>query len=167
LADAPEPARGGTSIAFCAETERLYRMNGFDGKSEQGGAVDIYNPETDAWTSKRFNPDGVEGPAQRSVSALLALRIAGQPWLLTLFGERDPSILGHAGAGKMLGDVWAFDLKSESWVEVEAVGDELPVPRGWFAADLVAENTIVVHGGLNEENERLGDVWLGTLTMSE
>jgi hypothetical protein len=27
-----------------------------------------------------------------------------------MFGERDPSSLGHAGAGKMLTDVWAFVL---------------------------------------------------------
>lgn len=33
--------------------------------------------------------------------------------------------------------------------------------RGWFDADVVrdlAENMIVVHGGLDESNKRLGDV---------
>jgi hypothetical protein len=41
----------------------------------------------------------------------------------------------------MLRDMWAFDIESQKWEEI------------------VAENTIVVHGGLGESNERLGDVW--------
>ena len=38
--------------------------------------------------------------------------------LLTLFGERDPSSLGHQGAGKMLGDVWMYDIALATWSEV-------------------------------------------------
>jgi hypothetical protein len=33
---------------------------------------------------------------------------------VTIFGERNPSSLGHAGAGKMFGDVWAYDIAGES-----------------------------------------------------
>lgn len=163
LADAPDPPRGGTSIAFCPEIERLYRMNGFDGKTEQGGNLDVYNPETDCWTSIAYHADGIEGPEARSVSALLCVTIASQPWLLTLFGERDPSNLGHAGAGKMLSDVWAWDVKGEAWTRVENTGLESPECRGWFAADLLGDHSVVVQGGLNEANERLGDVWVGKL----
>lgn len=167
LADAPEPARGGTNIAFCPETERLYRMNGFDGKTEQGGSLDVYNPETDCWTSIAYRADSKEGPEPRSVSALLCVTVAGQPWLLTPFGERDPSSLGHAGAGKMLGDVWAWDVKGEAWTRVENTSAESPEPRGWFAADLLGDDTVVVQGGLNEGNERLGDVWVGKLAQMD
>lgn len=160
LASAPEPPRGGTSIAFTDGL--LYRMNGFDGKTEQGGSVDIYSPETNSWSSHVFAPDGVNGPEPRSVSALLPVRVHGQVFLVTLFGERDPSALGHQGAGKMLNDVWAFDVKESTWKQVDTLGSEVPCPRGWFAADAY-DNMIMVQGGLDESNGRLGDVWVLSL----
>jgi len=163
LADAPDPPRGGASVAFCAENERLYRMNGFDGKTEQGGSLDVYNPESDCWGSIAFAADGKRGPEARSVSSLLCMGVGDQAWLVTMFGERDPSSLGHAGAGKMLGDVWAWNIKGEIWTKVEAEGQSQPEPRGWFATDLLSDDTVVVQGGLSEANERLGDIWIGRL----
>ncbi|CAI7653938.1 unnamed protein product [Penicillium manginii] len=157
LAPAFDPPRGGTSIAFA--DGKLYRMNGFDGNSEQGGSVDIYAPETNSWTSHSYQPDGKSGPTPRSVASLLPIRLAGRSFLVTLFGERDPSSLGHQGAGKMLRDMWAFDIESQKWEEIVAEDSDLPFARGWFDADIAGENTIVVHGGLGESNERLGDVW--------
>ena len=164
LASAPDPPRGGTSIAF--SDGLLYRMNGFDGKTEQGGSLDVYSRDTNAWTTHTFSADGKSGPGPRSVGALIALRIGGRPSLLTLFGERDPSALGHQGAGKMLGDVWSFDVESKVWNEIQVRGDKdgslergVPAARGWFAAESVG-NDVVVQGGLGESNERLDDAWL-------
>lgn len=157
LTPAPNPPRGGTSIAFI--DGKLYRMNGFDGTTEQGGSLDIYSPEKNAWMSHAFVPDGKAGPTPRSVSALLPVRIGGTACLVTLFGERDPSSLGHQGAGKMLSDVWLFNIDSQKWNQVEVHGEVLPDARGWFAADVIDENKILVHGGLGESNERLADVW--------
>ncbi|KAJ5232838.1 hypothetical protein N7468_005794 [Penicillium chermesinum] len=157
LAPAFDPPRGGTSIAFVEGL--LYRMNGFDGKSEQGGKLDIYSPAENSWISHSYSPDGKAGPTPRSVSALLPLRLGGRPFLVTLFGERDPSSLGHQGAGKMLDDVWIFDIHEKIWQHVSLEGDELPLPRGWFDADTLGEDAIIVHGGLGESNERLGDIW--------
>lgn len=159
LAAAPGPARGGTSITFAGG--RLYRMNGFDGKCEQGGVLDVYSPETNSWTSHGFVSDGKAGPTARSVSTLLPVTIDGKKYLVTLFGERDPSSLGHQGAGKMLRDVWVFDIESKTWEEVEVKGDGgvLPDARGWFDADVLGEDAAVVQGGLGEDNERLRDVW--------
>jgi hypothetical protein len=157
LAPAFDPPRGGASIAFT--DGKLYRMNGFDGNTEQGGSVDIYSPETNSWDSHVYSPDGKAGPTPRSVSCLLPVRLEERSFLVTLFGEHDPSSLGHQGAGKMLSDIWAFDTRSKKWEEVVAQGDQLPLARGWFDADVVGTNTIVVHGGLGESNDRLGDVW--------
>ena len=160
LADAPAPPRGGTSIAFSGGL--LYRLNGFDGETEQGGTLDIYDPATDSWSSKAFAPNGAAGPTPRSVSALLPITIGGNASLVTLFGEHDPSSLGHQGAGKMLGDVWAYDIGLGRWQEVAVTnhGSERPLPRGWFAADVVLGEKIVVQGGLGESNERLDDLWV-------
>ncbi|KAB5582671.1 kelch repeat protein [Coniochaeta sp. 2T2.1] len=162
LPSAPAPARGGPSIAVY--NGKLYRMNGFDGVTEQGGAIDIYDITQKVWLpSVRFQPDGHEGPEPRSVSALVALVIADRGFLLTMFGERDPSALGHMGAGKMLGDLWAFDIEQEEWANLEFQGDTTPAPRGWFDADVLRDedgsNAVIVHGGLAEDTSRLGDVW--------
>jgi hypothetical protein len=150
-------------VAFCGGEDLLFRMGGFDGKKEIGGSVDVYNPVNDHWTSRRFEADGKAGPEARSVGSLVNLRPedGGKSWLVTAFGERDPSSLGHAGAGKMLGDVWAYDISEGTWTEVEQVGDEIPQPRGWFAAEALGNDGIVVQGGLAEDNSRLGDVWVG------
>jgi N-acetylneuraminic acid mutarotase len=157
LAPAFDPPRGGTSITFA--DGKLYRMNGFDGKTEQGGNLDTYTPETNSWDTHVYTPDGKQGPSPRSVSALLAISVKGRSYLITLFGERDPSSLGHQGAGKMLGDVWGFDIENKKWEQVDLQGSELPLARGWFDADIAASNSILVHGGLGESNDRLGDVW--------
>lgn len=161
LADAPAPARGGASIAF--HQGLLYRMNGFDGKTEQGGSLDVYNPTNNTWTSLQYLADGVSGPAPRSVCTLLPLVISGKLSLVSLFGESDPSSLGHQGAGKMLGDVWAYYIDSATWSKVAAKGADAsngPPPRGWFDADVISQSEILVVGGLGETNERLSDAWL-------
>jgi N-acetylneuraminic acid mutarotase len=158
LADAPGPARGGTSLAY--SQGRLWRMNGFDGKVELGGTIDVYDIATDRWETITYDADGKTGPTARSVCALLALDVNGKPSLVTLFGESDPSNLGHAGAGNMLGDVWLFDIHSKQWRAVETEG-MVPPPRGWFDADVLEGRTaILVTGGLKATNERLDDAWI-------
>ncbi|KAJ4292603.1 hypothetical protein N0V90_009266 [Kalmusia sp. IMI 367209] len=163
LADAPAPQRGGTSIAYSGG--KIYRMNGFDGTTEQGGSIDIYDIASNTWSTERFEADGNNGPEPRSVCVLLPVRIAQKDKLLTLFGERDPSSLGHAGAGKMLSDVWVYDIVENWWTKLEPSGsDGVPDPRGWFDADVVkaaeGNDSVVVHGGLGENNERLTDLWV-------
>lgn len=157
LPTAPAPERGGTSITYAQG--KLYRINGFDGKTEQGGAVDVFDIAENKWHTIKFEPDGVSGPSPRSVSCLVAVSVNKKQSLVTMFGERDPSNLGHAGAGKMLSDVWLFDIASHTWKEVHAQG-EAPSPRGWFDADVYHDAAIVLHGGLAESNARLGDLWL-------
>ena len=116
LASAPGPPRGGTSITFAEG--KLYRMNGFDGAKEVGGALDIYDPASDSWGTKDFNPDGKAGPGARSVAVLIPIKRHDGVYLVTMFGESDPSSLGHQGAGKMLSDVWAYSLQTEKWLPV-------------------------------------------------
>jgi N-acetylneuraminic acid mutarotase len=157
LASAPPPSRGGASIAYV--DAKLYRINGFDGKTEQGGSVDVFDIGQGAWSSVQYQPDGKQGPECRSVSVLVPVCIGGKAHLVTAFGERDPSSLGHAGAGKMLSDTWAFSIEEGKWSKVQDAGQEKPEPRGWFDADAMDDDAIIIHGGLNEDNKRLGDVW--------
>ncbi|KAF2128043.1 galactose oxidase [Dothidotthia symphoricarpi CBS 119687] len=162
LPDAPAPHRGGASIAY--KSGKLYRMHGFDGTTEQGGSIDIFDISSNTWSTETFNPDGNDGPEARSVSVLLPVRLAQKDKLITLFGERDPSSQGHAGAGKMLSDVWIYDISENWWTQLHPEGtDGVPDPRGWFDADVVknedGNDSVVLHGGLGGDNERLKDVW--------
>lgn len=161
LATAPGPSRGGTSIAFAQG--KLYRMNGFDGETEQGGALDVYDPETDSWETKTFSADGKTGPGARSVAALVPVSIEHRTSLVTLFGESDPSSLGHQGAGKMLSDIWAYSIEKGTWSPVLPRSEHFPDARGWFDADVASldgKDSIAVAGGLGESNERLNDLWV-------
>lgn len=165
LPSAPGGGRGGTSIAL-SSCGKLYRINGFDGKIEQGGTVDVYDLEQGKWSSIEYKPDGVNGPEPRSVSAFVPMTTStGRELLVTLFGEGAPSDLGHAGAGRMFADVWAWDVSAKHWhhVEFEAQGAS-PLRRGWFDADVWASadgngDRVVVHGGLHDDNRRLDDLW--------
>lgn len=162
LSSAPDPPRGGTSIAYT--DGRIYRMNGFDGKTEQGGSLDVYDVAKDSWDTITYPADGKSGPGPRSVAALLPVKTHGSTSLVTLFGESDPSSLGHQGAGKMLSDIWAYSLEKGAWSQVETSGGQ-PDARGWFDADVVTidgKDNIAVGGGLGESNERLDDLWLLT-----
>ncbi|KAJ3534987.1 hypothetical protein NM208_g7319 [Fusarium decemcellulare] len=156
LAPAPGPARGGASIAF--SNGKLYRINGFDGKTEQGGSVDVFDIAAGSWSTISYKPDGINGPEPRSVSTLLPVTVQGKVYLVTMFGERDPSSLGHAGAGKMLSDAWAFGVQEGVWQKVETES-EVPNARGWFDADVAKDEAgndiIVVHGGLVNDVQEL------------
>jgi hypothetical protein len=79
---------------------------------------------------------------------------------VTLFGELDPSALGHEGAGKMSDYIWKYDIEGNEWSQIRVGAGDKPAPRSWFAADALGEGKIVVHGGLDEDNTRLGDVWI-------
>ena len=112
-----------------------------------------------------FEADGVKGPGARSVAGLVPVVVSGERlYLVAVFGEAGPSSLGHEGAGKMLGDVWAFDVEGEKWVRVNDTqsgsGSERPAPRGWFGAAAAGPGRLAVVGGLGEDNERLGDAWV-------
>lgn len=116
-------------------------MGGFDGKTEQRGMLDVYDPVEKSWMSIVYAPDGKEGPEARSVATLQTVKTpGGRDVLVTTFGERDPSALGHGGARKMLTDVWAFDVEKQTWSAVKVSGkDGLPPARGWFDADTLKQ----------------------------
>ena len=63
---------------------------------------------------------------------------------MTLSGELDQSLLGHQGAGKMLSDVWVFEIGSstslcDDLLEEEDGRSKKLVARGWLTADVVKE----------------------------
>lgn len=214
LPDAPEPARGGASLAFARN--RLWRHGGFDGKGEIGGQVDYLRiakatfddshtkqaaeiatiPETDKWEMIVTNGTEEIAPGPRSVAGLHPITTGqGRNYILCLLGEKDPSSNGHEAAGQFWSDVWSFQIQptgmtgasfkdaarqlvgaktaENTWAPVDVPEyskteghAEHPGPRGWFASACDADfdpMSVVVWGGINAENQRLGDGWIFTV----
>ncbi|KAK0553603.1 hypothetical protein OC846_002444 [Tilletia horrida] len=164
----------------------LARWGGFSGE-ELGGPLDIFDPSSNEWTSYPVHLSTAEQePPKRSVHGFVpfktapALSLAGGEQtrvLAVLFfgeGEGAPKELGHDGAGKFLSDVYLLTASAAasaspnfSFVPISlqpaSSFTKTPEPRGWFAFDAVSTGPsslqIVIHGGLNEANERLHDAW--------
>lgn len=212
LADAPGPARGGTSLTY--GQGKVWRFGGFDGKTELGGQLDFMEMPSKTrsettpsalvkseWNSIPFDFSTKEAhsntvPPNRSLAAFQHVTMGlGRDYLLLALGEGDPSSIGHAGAGKFWQDVWCYQLPASSatpasvkdairetlpdtgtskgqWAKVEITELEVGADeklggkwtgRGWFGScgvGDVAKSGLIIWGGIDEENERLGDGWL-------
>ncbi|KAK0522732.1 hypothetical protein OC835_006476 [Tilletia horrida] len=103
-----------------------------------------------------------------------AVRVLG----VLFFGEGEgaPKELGHDGAGKFLADTYLLTTPSiptnpasptfafaPIHLAPASSFTKTPQPRGWFAFDARSTGErslqIVLHGGLNAQNERLADAW--------
>lgn len=174
LADAPGDPRGGSAIAHCANSNKVWRFGGFNGKTEVGGVIDYLDLTPglrDAqWQSITFADDAV-APGREDASSLAkssaypgarsvtGLHVLAEGQLITFFGEGKPSPTGgHDAAGNFWGDIWLFNPATRTWTEVEQQG-EGPGERGWFGSDTY-HNGVVVWGGLNGQNERIADGWV-------
>lgn len=158
LPSAPGFPRGGTS--FVALNSVLLRFGGFSGE-ELGESIEIFDPAANQWTSRPFT----HGPGKRSVAALVP-----HPYLSTkvvlLFGEKSPSSDGHNAAGKFWSDIWLYDYQKDTWELAELENTHLLADGGvgWTAAAVNNKtNEIIVWGGLNNRNERIGNAWKLTL----
>ncbi|KAG2454804.1 hypothetical protein HYH02_000636 [Chlamydomonas schloesseri] len=86
--------------------------------------------------------------------------------LLVYGGEVDPSDKGHDGAGDFCASLMEFGARGPAaaaaaggWRPLEAGGDS-PGPRGWFAATTTPDGRLLLHGGLDGNNQRLGDMYV-------
>jgi N-acetylneuraminic acid mutarotase len=145
---ADRPSVRGGAMLFAPSEKEVYVICGFAGK-ELG---DAWKFDVDMGSWQQIPTGGM--PA-RSVAA--CANVDGRAWIFG--GERDPSADGHKGAGHMRDDVYVFDPKDASFTAVECDGVK-PVARGWMEWAPINGNTLLLVGGLSEENKRLSDVYL-------
>jgi Kelch motif len=170
---APGKARGGTSLAVSkSRIYRYGGFNGEGEEGGQvdflqlavdtfadlsgEGQGEIALTSKSPWDSLVFDTDAQlnylakesgarEAPGNRSVAGLHTITIGmGREYLVLLLGERDPSSMGHDGAGKFWEDVWAFQVPPEgntlaSWKDatLQALGRE--TGEGQWSQILVAD----------------------------
>jgi N-acetylneuraminic acid mutarotase len=136
--------RGGAGIAYTLNN-KIGLFGGYDGAHELND-FHVYDVLNDEW-----HESGVITPPKRSVHGMCAI----DNTIVILYGERDPSSLGHDGAGKFLNDVWTYNYESNKWIEIKS--DTKPLARGWFQVSQWG-GKVVLSGGLDENNQRLDDL---------
>ncbi|GBE77465.1 hypothetical protein SCP_0103400 [Sparassis crispa] len=188
LAPAPDPVRGGTSLAMASPNQGgvvLVRYGGFSGYElpSEAGSLDVYSIEEDKWFTVQPKADSEHGsPGSRSVHGFAPFQSTSPSLVdavaLLFHGERDASTLGHAGAGTFWHDVWLLtkqkaDGVTDGWAwkkaEVTATNAtsesilSVPEGRGWLGStawvDDKGNSRIVMHGGLLSSNERSDELW--------
>jgi len=152
LPDAPGDERGGPGL--CRTATSLFRFGGYNGKHEIGD-LDILDCREETVGEWATAAKATQSPGARSVCGFHAV----DDRLVLLFGEGKPSPTGgHDAAGTFWDDVWVYDTTTKTWEMAEQHGDKLQ-ERGWFASDVWGDK-VVVWGGIDSANQRLGDGWI-------
>ena len=177
------PARGGSSLVALPATDedptpRLLLVCGFNGE-QLGDLWEFSLPSSSAlvhdtvvqgqWVDVTAQQQG-DVPSARSVAAVTAV---DEHTVFLFGGESVPSDDGHEGAGEFTNDAYILDTRTTTWTQIDSgssIGsggsggndDGRPTPRGWSGAATVSveggEEVLVV-GGLDRNNARLGDAW--------
>ena len=156
--------RGGAGLFV--NGREAFVVGGFTGK--ESNDVFRFDFRNQGWESVEtsgasFTARSVFGKALHGSSAAMDSKLccphAGH--ILVFGGEIDPSDLGHAGAGQFDDTCFCLDIERRQWdvFEVKSNDGDLPGPRGW-AASCWVPNGLVLHGGINEDNVRLGDLYM-------
>jgi hypothetical protein len=183
----------GTSIAFSEYDGRLYRYGGErcvrdpDRFFAMEGALEYCYAEAarpqwhSAWEARQ-TADMTSRPQDRSHAALLSVDFKdsdqkSRHLLVTMFGRSSRNDQNQ-DVHELFRDMWAWDIVGQEWIKVEqretGRDGELPVARDRFAAVVLGDGRILLHGGmgrrrplggLNWVPELLDDVWIGQLAF--
>lgn len=149
--------RGGPGLVVAQE--KIWVVYGFAGVEVDD--VHRFDPTNEEWT--QVETDG-EKPTARSVFSTVGIG----KHIFIYGGEVDPSDLGHMGAGKFTGEVYALDTETllwKRWEDGPESGHEHPGPRGWCAyagGQWNGKEGLLVYGGNSPSNDRLGDIFFFT-----
>lgn len=160
--EAPRP-RGGSGLVANSDGSRLFLFYGFSG--DQQGDVAVFDIAKRSWDIFPQEAQKGDVPLPRSVFAMAPAGAALPDQVVLFGGERVASDLGHEGAGAFASDLYLLDLKEFCWSALQAEG-EGPKARGWAgmaplepASSVKSETSMLLFGGLDSDNNRLGDAW--------
>lgn len=145
-------ARGGAKLVASPDGTRVVLLFGFSGK--QHGDIAVFDTTAGAWQLLPAEAQQGDVPSPRSVFAAAAL----DGHAVMFGGEREESDLGHEGAGEFVADVFALDVASMEWARATVDGPG-PAPRGWTEMAVSGPRQLLLFGGLDASNTRLGDLW--------
>ena len=175
--------RGGPGFVATEDGGSLYVIGGFTGK--EASDIHRFDVRMNTWETHISSPDhrastpkdsGRAGFTARSVFGCGSVG-RGSGEVVVFGGEMDPSELGHAGAGIFSNATFCFDPVEKKWRdcevstmavveggerEEETAEEEVIEGRGWVASTTIQYTspnpTLVVSGGVTNENKRLQDL---------
>jgi len=70
-------------------------------------------------------------------------------------------MFGGCGSGKdrSFNDVNKYDLEKKQWQKLETFG-QTPAPREAHIAQVICDNKMVIHGGINSDSKSFDDTWV-------
>jgi len=70
-------------------------------------------------------------------------------------------MFGGSSVGKeySFGDINKFDIKKKVWTKLDALGDQ-PPPREAHIAHTLGHDKMMIHGGINAQEETFNDTWV-------
>jgi len=80
--------------------------------------------------------------------------------------EKNKKMLIYGGLSKYktTSDIWEYDITKEEWKKLEVKG-KIPEGRSCHAA-VLQDNSMFIYGGINEDDDSLGDLWEFNLTTN-
>lgn len=144
--------RGGPGLA--ALQGKIWVVYGFSGVEEE----DIHCFDTNGGKWSQVETTG-QKPTARSVFSTVVIG----KYIFIYGGEIDPSDLGHLGAGKFSGEVYALDTQTLVWKKCDDGSEQHPGPRGWCAFAGMKRgdhDELLVYGGNSPSNDRLDDIFV-------
>lgn len=151
--------RGGSCLTATADGKSLLVVAGFCG--HELSDLHRFDLAAGSWDCPSCCNSNAGLPS-RSVFGTAVHRCGGgcshADHIVAFGGEIDPSDKGHAGAGDFTDEAFCLHA-GHGWHKLEAGGTRKPCPRGWFASAALPDGRMVVHGGLDNANERLGDMF--------
>lgn len=160
--------RGGAGLAISSNS--LWVVGGFSG--QEMNDVFKFDLTTQTWDAVADGEGEGYLPAKKSVFGIgthvhisqssYACECHHANHIIVFGGEVEASDQGHAGAGQFSNDLYCFDAQKRSWHNLQPNNDdtECPESRGWMASTSIPGRGIIIHGGVAESNDRLGDLWL-------
>lgn len=128
--------RAGHSMVYDPKTGKVLLFGGTDSKVFYDDTW-AYDPATNTWTELAT---GGDRPPARCAAAMVYDSAGGRALLF-----------GGTGGEAFLNDMWAYDPASDTWAEVQPVGDPPSVRVGHAMVYDSANGTVIMYGGRNED----------------
>ena len=70
-------------------------------------------------------------------------------------------MFGGSGGVSSFNDLYKFDMRQNKWNKLEPVGD-VPAPREGHIAKLVGRDRMMIHGGVDQDENSFDDTYVLT-----
>ena len=163
-----QPPQKRFSHASCIVGNKMYVFGGLNAPNKGGNLQTFYSCQLNfnmSSPSILYRWEKIKGDAPRARDSLTLVNVSLWSQANLFLQIYDNLILfGGCGSGKdkSFNDIHKFDIRKKQWSKLEAFG-QTPAPREAHIAQVICDDKMVIHGGINQDQESFSDTWvLGT-----